>query len=71
MTFLLQDVIATLVACGALGLLVRRVAGLVRPLAGEPHCGACPACAVPRGARNDAEPGTAENSRRIPLTPVP
>ena len=68
MTFFVQDVIATAVACGALGLLVRRVLGLVRPSAHEPHCGACPSCAVPRSERSDAT--GMERSRKIPLTPV-
>ena len=50
---LMQDGVVTLIAGGALALIVRRVAGFVRPSKAQPTCAACAsgnACAPAPGA---------------------
>ncbi|HXW06018.1 MAG TPA: hypothetical protein VD833_12350 [Vicinamibacterales bacterium] len=48
MPWILQDIVVTSVACGALLLLVRRVAGVVRPKTEKEGCPACASCSAPR-----------------------
>jgi hypothetical protein len=56
MTLLIQDAIVTAVALGAVGLVVRRVVGVVRPPAENPACGSCSSCPAPRTPRDDSRP---------------
>ena len=49
-----QDVIATSLAAGALGIVLRRTIGAIRPVAGEPPCTACPSCPKPPVATGEA-----------------
>lgn len=72
LTPFVQDVIATSLAAGAFGLLVYRTVGLLRPAAGEPPCAACPSCAQPASANEEA--GTVvplNNLRRRTASPEP
>jgi hypothetical protein len=41
MPILLQDVIVTLVALGAVGVLIRRLVDVARPKPSAPACGSC------------------------------
>jgi len=51
---LLQDVIVTAMALGAVGLVVRRVLGVFSPPPSAPACNACSSCPAPRPAPQDA-----------------
>lgn len=58
---LAQDIIVTIVAFSALGLVARRVIGAIRPAAGaQPHCASCAsgaaACAKPVASAPVATP---------------
>ena len=44
-SLLIQDVIATLIAFGGVGIVVRRVVGVWRPKKGQSPCDACGSCA--------------------------
>jgi hypothetical protein len=44
MSLLLQDVVATGMALGAIVVLYRRIAGVVAPPPGKDGCTACPTC---------------------------
>jgi hypothetical protein len=52
MTLLLQDVIVSAVALGALGLLVQRVIGVVTPMKKSGGCSTCASCATAAQRRN-------------------
>jgi hypothetical protein len=44
----LQDVIVTFMALGAVGLVVRRVVGVFNPSPAAPACTSCSSCPAPR-----------------------
>ena len=48
MPLLLQDVVVTGMALGAIVVVVRRVVRAVAPARGKAGCAACPSCPLPR-----------------------
>ena len=56
MPLLLQDVMVTALALGAIGLVVRRVFGVFKPTPAAPACNSCSSCPAPRTARDEAKP---------------
>lgn len=56
MPMVLQDVIVTAMALGAVGLVVRRVVGVFNPPPSAPACTSCSSCPAPRVTpRDDAK----------------
>lgn len=54
MDLLIQDAVVTLAALGAVVILLRRVAGIVRPAKDTPGCAGCSSCAPRPGRVEDA-----------------
>lgn len=54
MNLILQDVIVTAMALGAVGLVVRRVVGVFSPPPSAPACHACSSCPAPRAVPHEA-----------------
>lgn len=63
MPLLVQDVIVTALAFGAVGLVVRRVFGVFKPEPAAPACTSCSGCPAPRVAPRD-------DTRGIPISIV-
>jgi hypothetical protein len=59
----IQDVIVTALALGAVGLVVRRVVGVFNPPPAAPACTSCPSCPAPRVTPRD-------EAKAIPITVV-
>ena len=57
MPMVLQDVIVTAMALGAIGLVVRRVVGVFNPPPTAPACTSCSSCPAPRAVtpRDEAQ----------------
>lgn len=53
MPLVIQDVIVTAMALGAVGLVVRRVVGVFRPEPSAPACTSCASCPAPRVTPRD------------------
>jgi hypothetical protein len=56
MNLLVQDVVATSLAIGAVALIVRRVLGVLTPSAQTPGCAGCPSCPTAAAATPDRAP---------------
>ena len=63
MPLLLQDLIVTAMALGAVGLVVRRVVGVFSPPPAAPPCTACASCPAPRTP-------PADESKPVPVSIV-
>lgn len=51
---LIQDAIVTVMAFGAVGLVVRRVVGVFNPPPAAPACTSCASCPAPRAVPHEA-----------------
>ena len=70
---MLQHVIVTIVALGAVGVIVRRVAGVVQPGSGKAPCASCPSAraqGLPDGGRRQPACGSSITPETKPLTLV-